>query len=74
LCRAEEHPRFQQWCGKPLSIFMPSHSVQSKAKPAAALRLRQLFIFFIDEVLKMFFKLKLWALKTAAAAASTFIL
>jgi hypothetical protein len=30
-------------------IFMPSHSVQSKATPAAALQLRYSFIFLIDE-------------------------
>jgi hypothetical protein len=29
-----------------LFIFMPSHSVQSKATPAAALQLRYSFIFF----------------------------
>jgi hypothetical protein len=39
-----------------LSIFMPSHSVQSKAKPAAALRLRQFFIFLITKFLKRFIK------------------
>jgi hypothetical protein len=58
LCcsRAEDSQRFQQRCGKPLSIFMPSHSVQSKAKPAAALQLRYSFIFLIDEVRRCFTK------------------
>ncbi|MFN0082700.1 MAG: hypothetical protein ACKVOM_09310 [Ferruginibacter sp.] len=48
---AVPHPRFQQRCGKPRFIFMPSHSVQSKAEPAAALLRRggnHLF-FLIDE-------------------------
>jgi hypothetical protein len=38
LCcsRAEDSQRFQQRCGKPLSIFMPSPSSRSMAKPAAA--------------------------------------
>jgi hypothetical protein len=43
----KDSQRFQQRCGEPLSIFMPSHSVQSKAKPAAAWQLRYSFIFFI---------------------------
>jgi hypothetical protein len=70
----KDSQRFQQRCGKPLSIFMPSHSVQSKAKPAAAWQLRYSFIFLIDEMQSRFFKMKHWACKAVAAAASSFIL
>jgi hypothetical protein len=48
---------------KPLSIFMPSHSVRSKAEPAAALRLRQSFIFFDTQTLKCFYKLESFGFK-----------
>jgi hypothetical protein len=53
---------------------MPSHSVQSKAKPAAAWQLRYSFIFLIDEMQSRFYKMKCWACKAVAAAASSFIL
>jgi hypothetical protein len=46
LCRAEGSQRFPSGVVKPLSIFMPSPSSRSKATPAAALWLRQSFIFF----------------------------
>jgi hypothetical protein len=50
---------------------MPSHSVQSKAKPAAAWQLRYSFIFLIDEIQSRFYKLKRWAYNAVAAATNT---
>jgi hypothetical protein len=74
--RAEDSQRFPKLPCKHEFIFMPSHSVQSKAKPAAALLRRggNLLFFLIDEVLKMFYKLKPWACNAVAIAASSFIL
>jgi hypothetical protein len=49
---------------------MLSPSSRSTAKPAAAWW-RSLYLFFlVDEVVKHFYKIKQWALKTVAAAAS----
>jgi hypothetical protein len=53
---------------------MPSHSVQSKAKPAAAWQLRYSFIFLIDEMQSRFYKMKRWAYNAVAAATNTLII
>jgi hypothetical protein len=72
----KDSQRFQQRCGKPLSIFMPSPSSRSKATPAAARHGKPYFLFYflIDEDAKPPKKMQRWALKAVAAAARCFII
>jgi hypothetical protein len=64
---------FPKRCGESHHLYY--HSFQSNNGIACGSFAASLFFYFlIDEVLKMFYKLKPWALKTAAAATNIVIL
>jgi hypothetical protein len=74
LCRAEGSQRFQQRCGETTFYFYAFSLRSVKGKACGSFVASPIFYFFYYTNFEVLFKNQTASLKTAATAASTFIL